>query len=65
MKFLTVCLFATILACSSYAQNVAVVIGGIGGGKSIEIIGDGFQCDGSTSNPKIPNAPSQLYIWYK
>lgn len=57
MKSIIICWIATLVACAQ-SGNVGVVIGGIGGGNSIEIIGDGFQCDGSQSNPPIPLGPS-------
>jgi hypothetical protein len=50
---------------AAQAKNVALVIGGYGGGNSVEIITDKTTCSGTDSVPSIPNAPAgQIAGWF-
>lgn len=60
-----VLIFAALCLIGIDAKNVALVIGGYGGGNSVEIITENKVCSGTDSNPPIPNAPAgQIAGWF-
>ena len=57
-------IFCLLAAHHLNAENVGVVIGGYGGGNSLEIVTGSNVCMQMDSNPTLPNAPAgQLVGW--